>query len=196
MTTSSIANFTDTATGWQRAFYAFLAEKKQRSGSRRTVEDYSRMLQDFFGRSGKRPDKVTSQDIFVYAHSPGLSGKQPSMVKAYNGQMYKLPVAGDIADRNSKPLAGNTTANDNKPMTDSKSATDNKIEDKGKTTGNRNTHALILTVIGIILFILGILIVSIHGAPLRGSGVGTIAIIAGIILLIIAYLRFRSTRAK
>jgi len=40
----------------------------------RTVEGYSRMLQDFFGRSGKQPDNVTSQDIFVYAHSPGLSG--------------------------------------------------------------------------------------------------------------------------
>ena len=51
--TTTIANFTDTATGWQRAFYAFLGEKEQRSGSRRAVEGYSRMLQDFFGRSGK-----------------------------------------------------------------------------------------------------------------------------------------------
>jgi len=78
--TTTIANFNDTATGWQRAFYAFLAEKEQRSGSRRTVEGYSRMLQDFFGRSGKQPDNVTPQDIFVYAHSPGLSGKQPSAI--------------------------------------------------------------------------------------------------------------------
>ncbi|MFZ2036995.1 MAG: tyrosine-type recombinase/integrase [Dehalococcoidales bacterium] len=80
MTTNTIVNFTDTRTGWQRAFYAFLAEKEQRSGSRRTVEGYSRMVQDFFGRSGKQPDNVTSQDIFVYAHSPGLSGKQPSAI--------------------------------------------------------------------------------------------------------------------
>jgi hypothetical protein len=78
--TTTIVNFTDTATGWQRAFYAFLAEKEQRSGSRRTVKGYSRMLQDFFGRSGKQPDNVTSQDVFVYAHSPGLSGKQPSAI--------------------------------------------------------------------------------------------------------------------
>jgi len=78
--TTTIVNFADTATGWQRAFYAFLAEKEQRSGSRRTVEGYSRMLQDFFGRSGKQPDNVTSQDIFVYAHGPGLSGKQPSAI--------------------------------------------------------------------------------------------------------------------
>ena len=63
--TTTIANFTDTATGWQRAFYAFLAEKEQRSGSRRTVEGYSRMLQDFFGRSGKQPDNVTPR-IFSF----------------------------------------------------------------------------------------------------------------------------------
>ena len=78
--TTTIANFTDTATGWQRAFYAFLAEKEQRSGSRRTVEGYSRMLQDFFGRSRKQPDNVTPQDIFVYAHGLGPSGKQPSAI--------------------------------------------------------------------------------------------------------------------
>ena len=37
------------------------------------------------------------------------------MVKAYNGQMYKLPVVGDIAERNSKPMA------DNKPTIDTNS---------------------------------------------------------------------------
>jgi hypothetical protein len=36
------------ATVWERALYAFLAEKEKRSGSRRTVESYSRMLQHFF----------------------------------------------------------------------------------------------------------------------------------------------------
>ena len=77
---TNLANFTDTATGWQRALYAFLAEKEQRSGSHRTVEGYSRMLQDFFGRSGKQPDHVTPQDVFVYTHGPGLSGKQPSAI--------------------------------------------------------------------------------------------------------------------
>jgi site-specific recombinase XerD len=77
---TTIANFADTATGWQRAIYAFLVEKEQRSGSRRTVEGYYRMLQDFFGRLGKEPDKVSSPDIFAYAHGPGLSGKQPSAI--------------------------------------------------------------------------------------------------------------------
>jgi uncharacterized membrane protein len=63
------------------------------------------------------------------------------------------------------------------------------MEDKGKTTGNRNRHAIILAVIGIILFIFGILIVSVHGAPLRGSGAGTILIIIGVVMLVIAGLR-------
>jgi len=36
------------------------------------------------------------------------------MVKAYQGQMYKLPVAGDIAEKNSKPSV------DNKPDTTNK----------------------------------------------------------------------------
>jgi hypothetical protein len=71
-----------------------------------------------------------------------------------------------------------------------------EMDDKGKTAGKSNTHAVVLTVIGIVLLILGILIVTVHGAPLRGSGVGTLAIVAGIIALVIAVLRFRSKRAK
>jgi len=73
----TIANFADTSAGWQRALYAFLAEKEQRSGSRRTVEGSSRMLQDFFARSGKEPDCVTAQDIFVYAHGPTKCSSNP-----------------------------------------------------------------------------------------------------------------------
>ena len=68
------------ASDWGRTLYAFLAEKEKRSGSRRTVQSYSRMLQDFFGRLGKPPDQVTSQDVFAYAHGVGLSGRQPSAV--------------------------------------------------------------------------------------------------------------------
>jgi integrase len=66
--------------GWERALYAFLVEKGRRSGSHRTVEGYSRMLQDFFGRVGKAPDEVTVQEVFVWAHGKGLSGKDPSPV--------------------------------------------------------------------------------------------------------------------
>jgi len=77
--TTTIAPFEDIAS-WERALYAFLAEKERRSGSRRTVEGYSRMLQHFFGTLGKPPDQVTSQEVFVYAHGVGTSGKEPSAV--------------------------------------------------------------------------------------------------------------------
>ncbi len=69
-----------TAPGWERSLYAFLAEKQRRSGSMRTVVGYSRMLNDFFGRSGKTPDQVTSPDAFAWAYGVGLSGKEPSSV--------------------------------------------------------------------------------------------------------------------
>jgi site-specific recombinase XerD len=77
----SIAYLDDrAAAGWERTLYAFLAEKERLSGSRRTVETYSRMLQHFFGRAGKTPDQVTSQDVFAWAYGVGLSGQQPSSV--------------------------------------------------------------------------------------------------------------------
>lgn len=66
------------ASSWERAIYAFLAEKEQRSGSRRTVESYSRMLRDFFGRTAKTPDQVNSGDVMAYAYGRGLSGREPS----------------------------------------------------------------------------------------------------------------------
>ena len=70
----------DESAGWQQTVMAFLAEKERRSGSLRTVQSYSRMLQHFFGRAGKTPDEVTSQDVFAWAYGVGLSGKQPSSV--------------------------------------------------------------------------------------------------------------------
>ena len=103
--TTTITTFSDTATGWQRALYAFLVEKEQHSGSRRTVETYSRMLQDFFGRLGKQPDQVTSQDVFVFAHGPGLSGKQPSAITigariACLSSFYRFLIRMDIVQSN------------------------------------------------------------------------------------------------
>jgi site-specific recombinase XerD len=65
---------------WEQGVYAFLAEKERRSGSGRTVQAYSRMLYHFFGALGKTPDKVSSQEVFAYAHSVGLSGRKPSSV--------------------------------------------------------------------------------------------------------------------
>jgi site-specific recombinase XerD len=77
---TTITRFDNTAEGWERALYAFLAEKERRSGSRRTVEGYSRMLQHFFGSAGKPPDQVTGPEVFAWAYGKGLSGREPSGV--------------------------------------------------------------------------------------------------------------------
>ncbi len=67
------------------------------------------------------------------------------------------------------------------------------MEDKGKepekTKNNRNMHAIILAVLGVIAFIAGIVIATVKGTHLRGSGLGTALIVLGIVLLVIAALR-------
>jgi site-specific recombinase XerD len=68
------------AAGWERTLYAFLAEKERRSGSLRTVQSYSRMLRDFFGRTKKTPDQITSADVFAWGYGRGLSGREPSSI--------------------------------------------------------------------------------------------------------------------
>src|SRR5437660_9065847 len=79
MQTTTITTLTDAET-WERALYAFLAEKERRSGSRRTVEGYARMLRHFFMTSGCPPDRVAGPDVFAWAYGVGLSGRQPSSV--------------------------------------------------------------------------------------------------------------------
>ena len=46
------AQLRDDVPAWAQTVVAFLAEKKRRSGSRRTVESYARMLWPFFERVG------------------------------------------------------------------------------------------------------------------------------------------------
>ena len=53
-----------------------------------------------------------------------------------------------------------------------------------------NEHAMILAVLGVIAFIAGVIIATVPGTHLRGSGLGTLLIIAGLVLLAISYLRF------
>lgn len=78
MTTGTALLPESTANQWDRATYAFLAEKQRRSGSDRTVQGYSGMLRHFFGTTGKTPDLVASQEVFVWAYGKGLSGQVPS----------------------------------------------------------------------------------------------------------------------
>src|ERR1035437_7055138 len=63
-------------TVWEEAIYAFLVEKRSRSGSTRTVESYARMLWPFFRVT--TPDQVRSTDVLAYAHGIGSSGRVPS----------------------------------------------------------------------------------------------------------------------
>ena len=65
---------------WDEALYAFLIEKGNRSGSRRTVEGYGRMLWPFFAYQGTTPDRVAPADVLAWAHGIGKSGRTPSAV--------------------------------------------------------------------------------------------------------------------
>jgi integrase/recombinase XerC len=67
----------DDVPGWQQTVVAFLAEKERRSGSRRTVESYARMLWPFLTRVGS-PDRVTPAHVLAWAHGIGASGREPS----------------------------------------------------------------------------------------------------------------------
>jgi integrase/recombinase XerC len=67
----------DDVPAWQQTVVAFLAEKERRSGSRRTVEGYARMLWPFFERVGS-PDRVTPAHVFAWAHGIGPSGREPA----------------------------------------------------------------------------------------------------------------------
>jgi integrase/recombinase XerC len=71
------AQFRDDVPAWSQTVVAFLAEKERRSGSRRTVEGYARMLWPFFERVGS-PDRVTPAHILAWAHGIGASGREPS----------------------------------------------------------------------------------------------------------------------
>ena len=67
--------------------------------------------------------------------------------------------------------------------------------EKVKTTGSRNMHAILLGVIGLILVIAGVAIATIHSS-LRGSGLGTACLVLGVVLLVIALLRFTYKRTQ
>ena len=62
---------------WTQTVQAFLAEKERRSGSKRTVEGYARMLWPFLTSVGS-PDRVTPAHVLAWAHGIGASGREPS----------------------------------------------------------------------------------------------------------------------
>jgi len=67
--------------------------------------------------------------------------------------------------------------------------------EKITTKNNRNMHAIILAVLGVIALIAGIAVATIRGTGLRGSGLGTLLIVVGVVLFVIAFLRFYYKRS-
>ena len=63
-------------TAWEEAIYAFLVEKRSRSGSTRTVQSYAALLWPFF--RVRPPDQVRAADVLAWAHGIGASGRTPS----------------------------------------------------------------------------------------------------------------------
>jgi site-specific recombinase XerD len=57
---------------------AFLAEKYRRTGSMRTVQSYSRILNAFFGQFRKTPDQVVTSEAMAFCFGRGVSGKEPA----------------------------------------------------------------------------------------------------------------------
>ena len=105
MTTTDLTLQSDAPDRWEKALYAFLAEKERRSGSIRTVQSYSRMLRYFFGKLAKPPDEVRPADVLAYAHGVGLSGKEPSAITigarlACVSSFFKFLIRMEFLDRN------------------------------------------------------------------------------------------------
>lgn len=99
--------FDESIPAWEKAIYAFLAEKQKRSGSMRTVDAYTRTLQHFFGTLGKTPEQVTPPDVFGFAHGIGPSGKEPAAITIgarLRLYLVVLPVPDPHGDRCSEPL--------------------------------------------------------------------------------------------
>jgi site-specific recombinase XerD len=97
--------FDESIAAWEKAIYAFLAEKERRSGSKRTVDAYSRTLQRFFGTLGKTPEQITPPDVFGFAHSIGPSGKEPAAITigarlACISSFYRFLIRMEIVTRN------------------------------------------------------------------------------------------------
>jgi len=55
---------------------------------------------------------------------------------------------------------------------------------------SRSMSVVAVAVIGIIVFIVGVAIITIRGAPFRGSGLGTLLAVVGVVLLLVAGWRY------
>jgi hypothetical protein len=56
--------------------------------------------------------------------------------------------------------------------------------------------AMLLLAVGVVLAIIGVLEFEVPGMPFRGSGIGTICLFAGAVLLAVGYVRLNSKSTK
>ena len=103
--TKFLTEFDESIPAWEKAMYAFLAEKERRSGSMRTVDAYSRTLRRFFGMLGKTPEHITPPEVFSFAHGIGPSGREPAAVTigarlACISSFYRFLIRMEIVTRN------------------------------------------------------------------------------------------------
>ena len=68
--------------------------------------------------------------------------------------------------------------------------------EKVETTGMIKQQAMIMIGVGLILAIIGVLEFEVPGMPFRGSGIGTICLFAGALLLAVGYVRLNSKAKK
>jgi len=64
--------------------------------------------------------------------------------------------------------------------------------DKPQAAGGNKMLYMILAIVGIILAIVGILEFTVRGMPGRGSGIGAVSIVIGIVLLLFGLLRYNA----
>jgi len=55
---------------------------------------------------------------------------------------------------------------------------------------SRNMSVAAVAVIGIIVLVVGVAIITVRGAPFRGSGLGTLLAVVGVVLLVVAGWRY------
>jgi hypothetical protein len=61
---------------------------------------------------------------------------------------------------------------------------------------NKKQPAMLLLAVGLVLAIIGVLEFEVPGMPFRGSGIGTICLFLGALLLAVGYLRLNSKSTK
>jgi uncharacterized membrane protein len=68
--------------------------------------------------------------------------------------------------------------------------------EKKNTSDKNKQQAMPLLAVGIILAIIGVLEFEVPGMPFRGSGIGTICLFLGAIIIAVGYVRLNSKSTK